>query len=579
MLGDRVVKSLQKRVTVLPFHRAWIRSVFQPDIEIGALSCPRGSAKSWVAGHLAAECLRPETPLFESGIECLAVSGSLEQSRIILSFVKEGLDDVLDAYRILDSSQRLTITHKATGTRLRVLSSSGRRAMGLSQFSTIFADEPGSWNEREGALMWTALTGSLGKREGQRLLVIGTRAPAEAHTWWPELIDAGSGNGLHVTALTAPDNAPWDSWDTLRKVNPLVRVNASLRRTILRERDAARKNPTLRPAYEAYRLNRQVDVFATPLVTAAEWTRVEAREVPPRKGRPIVGLDLGSERSWSAAWCLFENGRSECYAVCPGLPSIEERERQDAIPRGLYRELVNSGRLIVDEGLYVSRPQTLIDHLVEQGINPDTIYCDTFAFGDLKGVVRGRCPLEKTADSTTETRAKGQPRRRRLVRFHKWADYSILDPTYRLSDGEVTDTPIDDFGCKDTPLTVEETRRSKLPIAHQQYLYAREWLPVGSRLNIGLWDDLVDALDAGDIPAGREVVLTLKPSYPGPTRLLRDAAGWLIMGADPYTWREGWRPVLESVGIDCPQPTCCQCGRKVPQQSDDGVCVRCKLEV
>ena len=190
-----------------------------------------------------------------------------------------------------------------------------------------------------------------------------------------------------------------------------------------------------------------------------------------------------------------------------------------------------------------------------------------------------RCPLEKTADSTTETRANGQPRRRRLVRFHKWADYSILDPTYRLSDGEVTDTPIDDFGCKDTPLTVEETRRSKLPIAHQQYLYAREWLPVGSRLNIGLWDDLVDALDAGDIPAGREVVLTLKPSYPGPTRLLRDAAGWLIMGADPYTWREGWRPVLESVGIDCPQPTCCQCGRKVPQQSDDGVCVRCKLEV
>ena len=323
------------------------------------------------------------------------MSGSLEQSRIILSFVKEGLKDVEDDYRWLDSSQRMTVTHKATNTRLRVLSSSARRAMGLSQFSTIFADEPGSWNEREGALMQIALLGSLGKREGQRLLVIGTRAPAEAHTWWPETIDAGSGPGVHVTALTAPDDAPWDSWQTLQKVNPLVRVNPSLRRTILRERNAARKNPTLRPAYEAYRLNRQVDTFATPLVTAAEWSRVEAREVPPRKGKAMVGLDLGSERSWSAAWCLFENGRSECYAVAPGLPDLETRERQDAIPRGLYRKLADSGRLIIDEGLYVSRPATLIDHLVNEGINPDTIYCDTFAFGHLKGAVRDRWPLVK----------------------------------------------------------------------------------------------------------------------------------------------------------------------------------------
>ena len=119
------------------------------------------------------------------------MSGSLEQSRIILSFVREGLEDIEDDYRIRDSSQRLSITHKATNTRLRVLSSSARRVMGLSQFSIIFADEGVAWGEREGALMWQALTGSLGKREGQRILAIGTRAPADAHSWWPELIDAG----------------------------------------------------------------------------------------------------------------------------------------------------------------------------------------------------------------------------------------------------------------------------------------------------------------------------------------------------------------------------------------------------
>lgn len=114
-----MIKSLQKRVTVLPFHRDWLRSVFQPDIEIGVLTCPRGSAKTWLCGNLAAECLRPGTPLFEPGIEALAVSGSLEQSRIILSFVREGLEDIEGDYRIRDSSQRLSITHKATNTRLR----------------------------------------------------------------------------------------------------------------------------------------------------------------------------------------------------------------------------------------------------------------------------------------------------------------------------------------------------------------------------------------------------------------------------------------------------------------------------
>lgn len=50
-----------------------------------------------------------------------------------------------------------------------------------------------------------------------------------------------------------------------------------------------------------------MDVFAEVLVTTADWKRVEAREVPPRKGHPIVGLDLGSERSWSAAWCLVDH--------------------------------------------------------------------------------------------------------------------------------------------------------------------------------------------------------------------------------------------------------------------------------
>ncbi|MDE0387829.1 MAG: hypothetical protein OXI75_03925 [Rhodospirillales bacterium] len=193
--------------------------------------------------------------------------------------------------------------------------------------------------------------------------------------------------------LTAPGDEPWDSWHTIRRVNPLVMHNATLRKTILRERDDARRDESQRPAFQAYRLNRQVEVYKDMLISVDAWRRVETREVPRRESRPIVGLDLGAERSWSAAWALWPNGRSECYAVCPGIPDLAERERQDGAPRGLYRRLEADGVLIVDDGVRVSRPSTLIDHLLHEGINPKTIYCDRFALGTLKDAVAGRWPV------------------------------------------------------------------------------------------------------------------------------------------------------------------------------------------
>ncbi len=393
-LGTDIARALRGRgTTILPFHERWIRRAFAPDIEVAALSCPRGAAKTWLFGQLAALALRPGSPTYQKGIETLMVSGSLEQSRILLSFVRQALEDVEDDYRWLDSGQRLQVTHKSTGTKLRVLSSSGKRAMGLSQFSTIYADEPGSWEARGGALMWDALRQSLGKRSGQRLFLIGTRAPATPGSWWPELLDAGSGPGRHVEVLAAPLEASWDKWATAVKVNPLLRVSKSLRRTVLRERDEARKSDTLRRSYEAFRLNRMVDVSTEVLIEVDVWRRVEARPVPPREGKPICGIDLGSERSWSGAWALWPNGRSEAYALCPGIPDLDARERQDAVPRGLYRRLHQDGVLLVDEDLRVSRPAVLIDHLFDLGIRPAAIYCDRFNLGGLEDAVRGRCTV------------------------------------------------------------------------------------------------------------------------------------------------------------------------------------------
>ena len=63
------------------------------------------------------------------------------------------------------------------------------------------------------------------------------------------------------------------------------------------------------------------------------------------------------------------------------------------MPRGLYRKLHDDGVLLVDEGLRVSRPATLIDYLVGIGIKPEVIFCDRFALGTLKDAVAGRWPI------------------------------------------------------------------------------------------------------------------------------------------------------------------------------------------
>ena len=241
--------------------------------------------------------------------------------------------------------------------------------------------------------MWDALRTSLGKRSGERLVLIGTRAPAEPGSWWPSLLDGGSGPGTHVTVLSAPDGVPWDTWSTIRKANPLAMSNASLRKTILRERDDARRDPSQRRVFEAYRLNRQVEVYRDMLIPVDAWKQVEARPVPQRMGRPIVGLDLGAERSWSGSWCLWRNGRSEAYALCPGIPDLAERERQDGMPRGLYQRLYDDGVLLVGEGVRVSRPHVLIEHLLGASIVPEVIYCDRFALGTLQDAVAGRWPV------------------------------------------------------------------------------------------------------------------------------------------------------------------------------------------
>ena len=145
------------------------------------------------------------------------------------------------------------------------------------------------------------------------------------------------------------------------------------------------------------------------LLSLADWRRVVSRTPRPRRGRPVVGVDAGHSKSWTAATAVWPgSGRVESWAVCPGT-GIRKMETRDDVPRGAYRRLVDEGSLIVDHGREVPRLSVLWDLL--RALSPQVVVCDRFRLPQLRDEVRGQCPVRGQLTRWSEsTRAIGDLR-------------------------------------------------------------------------------------------------------------------------------------------------------------------------
>lgn len=76
--------------------------------------------------------------------------------------------------------------------------------------------------------------------------------------------------------------------------------------------------------------------------------------VAERFGRPVVGLDLGGGRAWSAAVAVWPSGRVEAAALAPGTPDLADQERRDRVPSGTYQRLAAAGPAL--DGRRSARP-------------------------------------------------------------------------------------------------------------------------------------------------------------------------------------------------------------------------------
>ena len=226
------------------------------------------------------------------------------------------------------------------------------------------------------------------------MIYIGTLAPlASPGHWFYNLVDAGSQGSTFIQSLMG-DAETWDRWPTIQKVNPLKAKYAESRAVLLEERDAARRDSRLKARFLSYRLNVPTRDEAASLITVDDWKLATARPVGLPAGKPIVGIDLGGGRAWSAAVAMWESGRMEAIACAPGVPSIEDQERRDNVPTGVYTKLVANGSLTTAYGLRVQPPSALWEAICDRWGVPVKIVCDRFRLPELRDVVGNACKIE-----------------------------------------------------------------------------------------------------------------------------------------------------------------------------------------
>ena len=273
----------------------------------------------------------------------------------------------------------------------------------------------GPGRPNRGRRLFEAVTGAIGKRR-MTVVLIGTLSPAALvgpASWWPDLVKSGSGDGRHVALLQA-DPEKWESFDEVLKCNPVAAINQELRRTLEREHKVALESDRAARTFKNYRLNLPGDPVDTqPLITSAEWQIACARPVPEREGRPVIGIDLGGTRSWSAACGIFPSGRIEAWAIGPGVPSLPDQEREDQVPEGSYTELVRSGGLSVDEGQHVPSIERLLARVWSW--EPAAIVCDNYRASELHQIVSGRVRVIERARSGGESTSNVQSLRSLLL--------------------------------------------------------------------------------------------------------------------------------------------------------------------
>ena len=185
-----------------PWERRFVDRVFGDGADTAALSIARGNGKSTLVAALAAAAV--QGPLAQPRAETVIVASSFHPARIAwehsVAFLQPWIEEAPKDWKIEDSSNRASVTHKPTGARVRAL---------------------------------------------------GT-VPADSGSWFAEWL-VGEADYTQVHAAR-PADSPY-SVKTWRRANPSLPFMPELERVIRAEAKKARTNDSPLASFRVLRLN------------------------------------------------------------------------------------------------------------------------------------------------------------------------------------------------------------------------------------------------------------------------------------------------------------------------------------
>ena len=369
---------------ILRWQAGFVRGAFAPDVATAALSIARGNGKTTLLSGVACAFLDcPEIRMPRAEID--VVAASFDQARITFEHVQAFLGDRLDdrrTWRVQDSANRASITHRPSGAKIRCLGSDPRKAHGLAPYLALL-DEPAQWDHLKVDKMFAAIRTGLGKIPGSRMVALGTQAVSTEHPFSRLL--AGQADYVQDHGALMAD--PPFQVRTWRKANPSLDHMPALRAEIQREAQEARIDPSMLASFKALRLNMGTsDVLESLLLDAGVWQSAESDPPLPRTGPYALGIDLGGSAAMSAACGFWPETRALAALACfPELPSLPERGLADGVGPLYVRmrdrgELIQAGRRVADVG-------ALLDAVLDTWGRPEVIVADRWREAELRDVL------------------------------------------------------------------------------------------------------------------------------------------------------------------------------------------------
>ncbi|MEQ8899278.1 MAG: terminase large subunit [Roseovarius sp.] len=377
--GERAVKFLRllrhpastepkQRFQLYPFQERIVRRIYGPRHKDGSrivktvfLMLPRGNRKTSLAAALShLHVIGPEKRpagqvIFAASDREQAGIGFREAADIIRCDKR-----IVEATRIHDAfNSAKQITDKASGARLRAVSSDGRAQHGTTP-AFVLADEIHAWKGRE---LWEALKSGLAKTDDS-LLVIATTAGRGHESLAAEQFSYARRVALGeidnpeflpiIFAAEADDN--WQDEKVWHKVNPgLQHGFPSLPglRSLAKE---AQDHPAERYSFQQYNLNVWHGNSRDPLFSMSTYDarRFDDDETDLEALPCWIGVDMarnGDTAAVVAAW-LHDDGQitAKPWFYVPG-DDLKERSDRDGVPYERWR----------DEGLITATPGPIID--------------------------------------------------------------------------------------------------------------------------------------------------------------------------------------------------------------------------